>query len=318
MPLHPSHRSLTLLLDDFAQRYLPPDALAFALIPPHAVPSTRLSQTRYPDVLIRHILSKIPPPPPQPVEDTPVTAPSDDKNVTETPASDDSKPPEGSKAPANPFVNMDVRNLKWMWTGLTFGKSSSARSTGPPTPALPTITAPDNASADGLNAANNPEIKVDDLGGKPEVTPDFKVEIDTDSLREAISTDNVHSPASRSSIILSPASPRLQIGRDSDSISIQELDADVDGDETAVATNELDHRPDDQGDSSILNDESQSVGVDGSQGVETQPQAPPPPVRPDPPPYLPLSIFMAGDMTPTATVRKKVLRATVCRTSNIT
>ncbi|KAJ3557338.1 hypothetical protein NM688_g1524 [Phlebia brevispora] len=302
--LHPLHRSLTLILDNFAQEHLPPDAVSFALIPPHVIPSTRLLSSRYPDVLIRHVLSKIPPPPARPVETA--DSATDDKQTTlpaELPvsAAHDVRT-HGHKSSS--FMSMDMRNLKWMWNGLTFGKTASAKSTAPSTPAGHSATTPEpeTSKEDG---PGTPETKVEDVSQQKEVAT-VNAEVDTDSLRDAITSENVHSPASHtSSVKLPPLSPPLEHALTLEDTTTKELDAAPEQDEeekAEVDQADLDAAPDES-----PSDES-PMPVEHVSPVEAEPEVAV--ARPNPPTFLPLTVHLARADMPTETERKTVLHAT--------
>lgn len=137
-------------------------------------------------------MNRIPPPPPSPELSTSPPPTSDlggEKHELSPDASNtksEQKKPDVSKALANTFVNMDVRNLKWMWTGLTFGKSGSPKSTTPSTPGLVPPSVSDAV----------PEDAEDILGSTRE---EREIEVDTESLQDAITSENVHLPSARGS-----------------------------------------------------------------------------------------------------------------------
>lgn len=215
------------------------------------------------------------------------------------------------KTSANPFHNVDMRNLKWMWTGLTFSKPSSAKSTAPPTPAPTSVTAEDGDTAK-TEDTGTPEIKVDDLGD-PKDSSNVSVEIDAESLRDAITSENVHSPASRSSVSLpssSPLSASLQIR---DNITTGELDT-----KPGIEVNQAGPDTADQGIGTALHDESSSATDNISPPMEDQPAPEAQVIRPDPPTFISTPIHLADNETPTRTIRKKVLHATVRRPPRIT
>ncbi|OBZ73855.1 Vacuolar fusion protein CCZ1 [Grifola frondosa] len=126
-----------------------------------------------------------------------------------------SNDPEGSKtatekASASTFIAMpsmnlsvDMRNLKWNWPGyLTFGKSASSSKT----PSIPPTPSPHPGG--DTSAASVPGDKIDEKG-EMKLNP-AEVEIDAESLREAIATDNVHGPSSRAVSPAPPVSPEIE------------------------------------------------------------------------------------------------------------
>lgn len=92
------------------------------------------------------------------------------------------KKPEFSKVLANQLMNMDPRNLKWMWTGLTFGKGEAPRSTAPPAPAAVFPTAGDTDT--------QPAEDTQDVSRSSK-----EVEVDAESLQDAMASENVHRPS---------------------------------------------------------------------------------------------------------------------------
>ncbi|EKM50434.1 uncharacterized protein PHACADRAFT_213358 [Phanerochaete carnosa HHB-10118-sp] len=207
VPLHPLHRSLSPILDVFSQERLE-TFVTFLLIPPFVVPSTKLIESGYPSVLISHILSRIPPPPP------PTNKSTDSKpyNAEEKPAADlavprtlNTKSLNDTIRTASPFMNMnmDMRSLKWMWNGLTFSKTSSAK---PTAPSSPSIAATEEHAQEPLPSQ---EAKMQETLVVPQRP---EAEVDAESLQEAISSDfegtmsHVPSPTKPEAIPL-PASP---------------------------------------------------------------------------------------------------------------
>ena len=191
--MHPMHRSQIPILDSFASEYLESFA-TFVITPPYVVPSTRLMQSEYPNVLISHILSRIPPSSSPPPQNAAVKLTSTD--VVESPDKHilDIKNTNQTIRAVAPFINMDMRNIKWMWNGLSFPKTSSVKHT---TPSTPTVT----SSQPTLGKGSPEEQKPDSLLAVQDIS---KVEIDAESLREAMSSENEHGLASN---VPSPSLP---------------------------------------------------------------------------------------------------------------
>lgn len=195
--MHSLHRSLSPLLDAFSNEYFGAFA-SFILIPPYVVPSTRLIESGYPSVLVSHALSRIPPPSPPRPQQAPSTFSATDaeKSLQDTRivGALDMKSLNQTIRAAGPFLNMnmDMRNLKWMWNGLTFSKASSSKPTAPSTPSISTEdqpTPPQSAS----NEDPSQESKADTSLAVPERP---EIEVDAESLREAITFENEYGLAS--------------------------------------------------------------------------------------------------------------------------
>ena len=219
----------------------------------------------------------------------------------------DSKAPGRPKSVTNPFLNVDMPNLKWMWTGLTFGKTSSTKSTTLHTPAEnPSTPEPEPPSKEPTH--DTPAIKVDDLGGPTEATG-LSTEIDTESLREAIS-ENVHSPASHASSVSLPSlSPPMRRSPSLEDTTIKELD--TENEEAEV----------DQAD---LDDVAPSEEIVESPAEHTESDDPleyaeevkelslePQPSRTQSPAFLSFSVHLSSPDTAWETKRKRVYHAAV-------
>ncbi|KAI0372716.1 hypothetical protein BV20DRAFT_990959 [Pilatotrama ljubarskyi] len=224
VPLHPLHDKLTPLLDSFTSK-LPQELVIFALIPPYVIPPRT---PRYPAALVRHVLSRIPPPqPPVSPRDSarpsaPSSAPMASNNASNP------TPPGGVKqdsgggnstlvanllsVPTVPSMNLglDMKSLKWNWPGyLTFGKSapSSQASSVPQTPPAAAVVTAESArtqsSVTGVAAEDG--LKQDSgHSGRKET-----LDVDRASLLEAISTESIGShtrPASPAPSALSKSS----------------------------------------------------------------------------------------------------------------
>ncbi|EMD38908.1 hypothetical protein CERSUDRAFT_104200 [Gelatoporia subvermispora B] len=200
-PLHPLSRAATPCLDEFAST-LSDELCVFALQRPYLIPSTKFSSARYPRALTQHIASRIPPPPPPGFD-------GDQALDQDGAGSDRDKPPEPSRAVSpstflampsmNLGVGMDMRGLKWGWPGyLTFGKGSRPASL-PTSPAEAPVRLP---SMSPEQKADEHEAQVDDDAGAAGARADVKlrkleVDVDTESLLEAISSVNAHTPSPR-------------------------------------------------------------------------------------------------------------------------
>ena len=268
---------------------------------------------------MRHILSRIPPPQPSLAEKAKVSQSASTDGRGES-AEDDARSSgnaEGNtvdhqKSPANPF---DMRNLKWMWSGLTFGKSSSAKSTAPPTPSL--LPARSGTPADKPDGPGAPEVKVTETAVQSQLAT-IKVEVDSDSLRDAMASENAHSPAARTvSVPPTPSPPPLSLPPAVETTT-SELDL-GDADEDPVSQTELDEPP------AAPEDNTENRSTDGDTIVESPTVLrddehasanplvvePAPDPRPSPPAYLTGSIHLSDTSSPAQTRRRRLLHATV-------
>ncbi|KAI0084470.1 hypothetical protein BDY19DRAFT_971284 [Irpex rosettiformis] len=205
VPLHQVYQDIIPLIDRFAEKYTP-DRVTFMLSPPNLLPSTAFLDSHYPSALTRHILRRIPPPS-SPTADKPIEPKDTADEKATIPASTsisstDEKPSQSSgrhsKSLSNPFANMDVRNIKWMWSGITFGKgaSSSSTKTGTPTATplhhTPEAEIPPHETSE-VSRPDNPD-RTSQLGFNTEV------EIDAKSLQEAIESNLPSARASPTSL----------------------------------------------------------------------------------------------------------------------
>ncbi|KIP08810.1 hypothetical protein PHLGIDRAFT_87678 [Phlebiopsis gigantea 11061_1 CR5-6] len=179
-PMHPMHHSQTPLLDAFSSEYL--GSLAtFLLIPPYIVPSKQLTSSEYPSVLTNHIMSRLPQPPAPAPQELPSTLPSTDfeKRSHDLPVVAPSavKSLNQTIRAAGPLFNVDMPNLKWMWSGLTFPKSSSTKPSASHTPVIP----PDLPLAGTQPSDMNPNTTLS--------VPKSEVEVDAESLQDAMTSD---------------------------------------------------------------------------------------------------------------------------------
>lgn len=252
---------------------------------------------QYPDVLVRHIQSRISPPPPPHINTAIPNAQGEDKDASSEAQSKGSGGSDGRISEPHTASPFDMRNLKWMWTGLTFGKSSSAKSTAPSSPGLSSTPAPGQESRSRGGGTDVPDVKVEDVDVNQSQTPKMKVEIDTESLRDAITSENVHSPSSHpsSAFPTAPSTPSPVSAQIAESTTTTELDSPPL--EDVVSQDELDNT---------------SGGEDTK--VENLPEITKPSVTEksvEPPSFLSTTVYLAEHTTPTETKRKKVLHATV-------
>lgn len=188
MPLHPAHRKLTVLLDTFSQEHLE-DYATFAFVHPYVVPSSVFLRSGFPGVLPQHILTRVPPPaPPQRPDGGSANATPDvgkqsgDASGVNTPDDKRIDTLRGHKT----FSSLDMRNLKWMWTGLTFGKAASTKPSAPPTPS-PSVYQDD---ATKQLSPQPPQEPLPDNNLLQPTSGQGEVDVDRESLQEAISSDN--------------------------------------------------------------------------------------------------------------------------------
>ena len=199
---------------------------------------------------------------------------------------------------ASPFLTMDMKNLKWMWTGLTFSKTSSAKPTAPPTPSVSTT---ETRNLEQAVPAPPEETKVDALA-----VPAKEVEIDTESLREAISSVNEHgwasnlpSPSQLDTATLPP------LPADSDLQESTEASEDEGGD---VPTEDKEITP--RVSREFQHEDLPSHGNDPPP-VLSEPSTEEPFPRVPPPDFLSTTVYLATGDNPLHTVRHKVHHATV-------
>ncbi|PCH44368.1 hypothetical protein WOLCODRAFT_133189 [Wolfiporia cocos MD-104 SS10] len=229
VPLHPLSQALTHILDEFV---LEPDGICvFVLAPPYVIPSSRYAASRFPPTFARHMMSRIPPTPlptPAPTDNT--TSPFTVKDTHGDPSrpgrssnhgssaaspSNEKPPNDASVAAPSTFaimpsvsLGMDMRSLRWGWPGYwAFGRGSSTKpSSVPPTPSSPSSNPPD--------APTSPQQEQhEELASHAEKHEQMahkrrEVDVDTESLQEAISTQYIHSPAEQQ--VPPMTSPALQ------------------------------------------------------------------------------------------------------------
>lgn len=185
MPLHPAHRKLTSVLDTFSQEHLAGYA-TFVLVHPDVVPSSAFLRSGFPGALPQYILTRVPPPAPPPLPDggSASTTPDGEKQSRDvsgmnTPDDKRMDTVRGHKT----FSSLDMRNLKWMWTGLTFGKGASAKPPPLPTPSP-------GASQDDAAKQLSPQDPLPDHNLLQPTAGQSEVDVDRESLQEAISSEN--------------------------------------------------------------------------------------------------------------------------------
>lgn len=304
VPMHPSLREQVPILDEFSSELLN-SFVTFVLVPPYVIPSTKLIDSGYPNVLISHILSRIPPPAVPTSQDSPSTSsntgPEKPVPNTSLTSASDAKNNNLTLRAASPFMNMDMRNLKWMWSGLTFSKGSSAKPTAPPTPSIAATEQHELQSGAPPPPEGNPELKL-------QVPESLEVEVDAESLQEAITSENVHgvastvpSPSREDTQSLSPST------QDDPAGSAPEGVHEGAGDEHATVDPGADGADDDE------------PAVDAPTDDFATPTAshllPPDSVKPaslaPPPEFLATTVHLAKGHDPSETKRHKVHHATV-------
>ncbi len=255
-------------------------------------------------------MSKIPPPSAN-THDSTLSADKEDKDLaTDKPpdiatlAGLEGKISDYTKSVANPFSNMDMRNLKWMWTGLTFGKGLSTKSTAPPTPSIST-------ALKELDAAGQPDGQVESGARADYLGKGAEVEFDAESLQEAIS-ENVSIHDTQNSVVNSPIPPSAHLQGEPDDHEIgsnpeSTLSLQVEG--VAVEVGEDGAVTPEQAVTSPQNGQSKP-------SVETTTEndfgrTATPPMRERVPEFVSTSVFLANPETPTKTTRKKVFHTTV-------
>ncbi|OSX64212.1 hypothetical protein POSPLADRAFT_1137094 [Postia placenta MAD-698-R-SB12] len=213
--LHPLSRQLSSILDTFTTSELG-DACAFVLAPPYVIPSTKFSASRYPTSLVRYILSRIPPIPCSETTALPVltdaTATSSTIRASNSgPQSPISSPPynegssvipevpSGSVSTLMPNMSMDIRNLRWNWW--TFGKESPkpAAASAASSSAVGSLTTSVGEDASPKAPGSR---KAEQAGEKSSL-----IDVDAESLREAISTEYLRTPSIRSHSPLTLSEP---------------------------------------------------------------------------------------------------------------
>lgn len=188
VPLHPLHKTVGSLLDDFVLDHsFLKDCAPFVLAQPYLIPSANYSKISPPPSLPIYVRSRLrvipsPLPPATPSEPSPMTS----KPGADIFASSMNATREAMEATGHAFVtigaSMDVR--KWNWPGYLTFKG------GPPK------TAPQDIPADAKTSAEERpvETKADSVAGGPGSTDPvagLRGEVDRESLHEAMSTDGV-------------------------------------------------------------------------------------------------------------------------------
>ncbi|KAI0705155.1 hypothetical protein BC835DRAFT_1314582 [Cytidiella melzeri] len=311
VPLHQEYyKDVMPVIDHFVEQYIP-NHIAFVLNPPFLLPSTALLDSHYPAALSRYVMQRIPPPPPPSVGDSAdadFTAVQDTTVAINKDSNTEKKTTEGTKVMSNPFANMDVRNLKWMWTGLTFGKGSSSKST---TPAVTTHFPP---------SENLPLPQEQEAEGNSDLSrPETETEIDTESLQDAIESENVHlssrsSPAcaSAAALVDTPADRVKGSGIEDDNASHYKET----GEAVVVATENVKGVEyglmDDIASSHNTYDPKESVSEAETQDALASPLTARPPSEHEPPPtFLSAPVYLEDPGSQEhSTTRKRVFHAT--------
>ncbi|KAI9440683.1 hypothetical protein H4582DRAFT_1938731 [Lactarius indigo] len=191
VPLHPLHKSIGPALDDFVlDNPLLKGCAPFVLSHPHMIPSTSYATNPPSPVLpfyIRSRLRIIPPPAPVSSSEPSPTSP---KQGTDIFVSSMNATRGAMGATGQAFVaigaSMDVR--KWTWPGyLTFSKGTLQK------------TGPRDQPADAENGSEKQQVEPveDEAAGEP-LPPNtearIQVEVDRESLHEAMSSDGISEP----------------------------------------------------------------------------------------------------------------------------
>lgn len=314
-PMHQAYRDVAPVIDRFTEQHLP-GHVTFVLNPPHLLPSTALLESAHHTEISRLVLQRIPPPPSQFINDeslsSDVTSGEAATNV-EGPASiaktkaDEKKASEASKIMTNALATMDVRNLKWMWSGLTFGKGSSSKST-------PAITSP-------LRTPDTLPPPAADTDKPNPSQKETEVEVDTESLQDAIESENIHLSSTRSSSVApspAPASNNLPDDHDGEDPADGGRNHQAEHAEVGIVATEIPSI-----EYEIVQDPSSSASIDveitGESLVEAESDGPranqsvtKAQVFRDPPPtFLSTPVFLSEPAAPEHTVRRIVLHATV-------
>jgi hypothetical protein len=193
VPLHPLHKSIGSLVDDFILEHLfLKDCAPFVLAHPYLIPSADYSKNPPPPSLALYVRSRLrailsPLPPATPGEPSPITARPGGNDIF---ASSMNATREAMEATGHAFVtigaSMNVR--KWNWPGyLTFGKG------GPPRTVPQDQPADDEGNLEGIPTEAIPDGVE---GGSVSLGPEagLRGEVDTESLHEAMSTDGRELP----------------------------------------------------------------------------------------------------------------------------
>jgi hypothetical protein len=279
------------------------------LSPPHLLPSSALLESGYPAALPQFVLQRVPsrpistPTEPQTHEEK-VDLSGADKNSK--PASNEKKPSEASKVLANTLASMDVRNLKWMWSGLTFNKGSSSSKSAP-------------ASITPLHPSATPPAQPQEAEEKPGPSrTETEVEVDRESLQDAMESDSIHlsartSPASTSPLPL--AADKLSDSLEEQEVHVSDIEQGRGHNKDIVVKTEA-VTEEEHGfirETAVGHDSMQPVSGTEPQDMATTPlTAKPPFERPAPPAFFSAPVFLSefGVDEPTTT-RKRVYHATV-------
>ncbi|THH21185.1 hypothetical protein EUX98_g8430 [Antrodiella citrinella] len=321
VPLHPLYHTLTPILDEFTSQ-LPYSTTSFIFSGSQLVPSASLSVLPCAGTLSGHIATRIPPPPPpiplsEASSSTATVVPPDlGKDGQSDTVKGSDKSSEANKVPFMNHVShmsLDMKNIKWGWPGyLTFGK------TKPGTPSIPT-TSLEEAISSPPASPKLAKLNVEESKDAGHLTPP-SVNVDTESLVDAISSDNAHStqpssPASRSHASPSPAPGHLSLH---DEAAEDNVIAEGTADSAQEAEKLEEGLPEDdapqnplgsqQGDGEKAEDDLANDPVPDEEISEqaTEPSPPPPP----PPQYLPTTVFLEDGDAPASTRKMRVWHAT--------
>ncbi|CCM00358.1 uncharacterized protein FIBRA_02388 [Fibroporia radiculosa] len=196
--IHPLTHLLSPELDKL-ESLLPEDTTVFALAAPFVIPSFKFSASKYPACLTHHILSRVLPVPLATPSDSPSTPietvpPTDTLQTSEgfsatdggTGTSNSSVGAGSMLAMPSVSLNMDVRTLKWGWPSyFAFGKGTTPKTSySLPMPSAPTASPPLEQSDDATEEFHSHARQV--AANEP-------LDVDAESLREAMSTEYAHS-----------------------------------------------------------------------------------------------------------------------------
>jgi hypothetical protein len=182
IPLHPLHRLLTPVVDEFASQ-LPEEVVLLVTFPGYVIPSTKFSAAGYPPILSQHLMSLYPPP----------NSADSTSHSNGGEAISRATPTHAAAASHSNFFRMSAMNLgfsmKKGWPAyLTFGKGSTKKS-----PEIPKTVE---------ERPQNEEPK----DSKTVEGPQLDVVLDTSALEDAILSDRSAS-STRTPSPLPPPSP---------------------------------------------------------------------------------------------------------------
>lgn len=298
VPLHPLHKSIGLALDDFVLDNPSLKGCApFILSHPHMIPSAGYATNPPSPVLPFYVRSRLRIIPPPPLASPGESSPTSPKQGTDIFASSMNATRGAMGATGQAFVaigaSMDVR--KWSWPGyLTFNKGTLQK------------TGPRGQPAGDENGSEEQQVEPaeDKATGEP-VPPDtearIQVEVDRESLHEAMSSDGISEPHEEESV-------------GGENASVMELAPQATEATTAAADATL------QSTSQPLQDERESSPPASPSTPVVHPpdfaSSPSPsssqgtlPVPPPPPSFRSFTLYFAHE-DPLATVQRRVLHIT--------